>query len=102
MLKWLSVKQRIVMNMLIFVFKIRNNIMPKYLTRYICYIKDIQPYNLRNRNDFRLPNFLNSSGQNSLIYRGFKLFNQLPNDVKNLTNLKMFKKCVVQFVKTKF
>lgn len=101
-LKWLSVKQRIVMNMLIFVFKVKNNIMPKYLTKYVLHVSEIQPYNLRNMHDLRLPNFLTAKSQNSLIYKGFHLFNQLPNIAKYITNLRMFKTYVIEFVKVKF
>lgn len=53
--------------------------MPNYLLDYIQFVRDLQPYALRNRNDLRLPNFLTTNTQNSLIYKDFKLFNGLDN-----------------------
>lgn len=98
-LKWLSVKQRIVMNVLVFVHKIKYNLLPQYLSKYVKYISDVQPYSLRNMNDIRLPNLLTARSQNSLIYKGFKLFNDLPNSVKSEQNLKLFKKSAIEFVR---
>lgn len=101
-LLWLSIKQRLMMNVLIFIFKIKNNMLPNYLFKYISYVRDIQPYSLRNRNDFRLINFKNNSSQNSLVYNGFKLFNELPSSVKDITNLNEFKRAICAYVRSKF
>ena len=48
MLQWLSVKQRILVNVLSFVFKIKNDLLPSYLKKYIRYVGEAQPYHLRN------------------------------------------------------
>lgn len=101
-LKWLSVKQRVIMNVLLFIFKIKNNAVPQYLLCYINYIRDIQPYTLRNAGDFRLPNFLSASTQNSLIFKGFRLYNELPRTLKNERNVNSFKKKIVTYVKENF
>lgn len=57
-LKWLTINQRTLMNVLLFVFKMKNSLTPKYLTSQLVYVADVQPYNLRSRGDFRLVFFL--------------------------------------------
>lgn len=102
MLKWLSVKQRILVNVLCFVFKIKNGLLPQYLRKYLRYVGESQPYNLRNRGDFRLPNYIRNITQNSILYKGCRLFNLLPHEAKNETDFKTFKRYVIEFIKFKY
>jgi hypothetical protein len=53
-LKFLSVKQTLIFNTLITVFKIRIKKTPHYLHDKINYVKERQQYNLRNCEDFDL------------------------------------------------
>lgn len=91
-LKWLSVRQCIILNVLTFVFKMKHNMMPNYLTSRLQYVQDVQPYSLRNNCNFRFNFYRDSRTQNMIFYKGLKLFNDLPSNIKNETNLKRFKK----------
>lgn len=101
-LQWLSVNQRLVMNALIFIFKIKNGLLPKYIRRYLVYVSDVQPYFLRNENDFRLNFSSTNFCQNLLFYNGLKLFNEMPENLKCENNFFIFKRNIISYVKQKF
>ena len=100
-LDWLSVKQQIEKDVLVFIYKIRHNMLPSYLTN--CFqSNEGRSYMLRNQGDLRLPLFRKSATQRSLMFDGAKLYNELPSDVKLNDDLKSFKKNCVKFVKEKY
>jgi len=90
-LKWLSVKQKIFYFTMIFIFNIKQNNLPNYLSSQLMYNHDIHSINTRNRNDFRLPFFRNECDQQNLFYKGLKNYNQLPREIKNCNILREFK-----------
>lgn len=97
-LNWLSVNQRITFNCLVFIQKIQHGLLPKYLNNQIVYNRDVTPYNTRTRNDFRLPQCRKSQTQNSIYYKGLKQYNELPNGIKQETDLNHFKELLVQHI----
>ena len=101
-LNWLNVNQKIKFNVIIFVFKIINGYLPKYLMEKLNYVGDLTQYNLRNKFDFRLDLFRNSRTQNSLIYKGLRLYNEIPIELRNEKNLLKFKKKLETYVRMKF
>jgi hypothetical protein len=56
-LEWQSKKQRIYMNTLVFIFKIKNNMAPDYLTSKLIYTREATTRVLRNADDYRLPRY---------------------------------------------
>lgn len=64
---------------------------PQYLTRTIQYGRDIHQHFTRQAGDLRLLNFKKSCTQNSLFYKGFNLYNMLPESARETTNLREFK-----------
>lgn len=101
-LEWLSVKQQLVVDVLLFVQKMRMGDLPSYFSDLVRYVGEVQPYQLRNVNNLRLPNYRNTITQNSVIYKGFQIFNSLPEHVKLETNFNIYKRNVNEFVKTNF
>jgi hypothetical protein len=100
-LGWLSIKQRIFYNTMILVYKIRNEMVPTYLTSKLQYRGEMNRYPLRNADHFWLPLYSKTTTQNQLFYRGLKDFNELPSEIKNSDNLKNFKIALTDFVKVK-
>lgn len=76
--------------------------MPNYLSRRLSLRVDVQPYNLRNNLNFNLQLFRNNKSQNMLFYKGLKIYNELPNNVKTETNLCRFKREVISFVRVNY
>lgn len=100
-LRWMSIQQRLELNTLVFIQKMKQGNAPSYLTENIRYVSDIQPYGLRNSNDFRMQRRTTTGAQNSLFYKGLRLFNMLPINIKNEVNLMNFKRKCIEFVKNK-
>lgn len=101
-LQWLNVKQRLEFNTLIFIQKMKKGDAPDYLTDQIKYVRDVQPYSLRNDENFRLQHMATTAMQRSLFYKGLKLYNMLPNNVKLESNIRVFRKNCAHLVKTNF
>jgi hypothetical protein len=93
-LEWQSTKQRIYMNTLVFIFKIKHNLAPNYLASKLLYTREATTHVLRNADDFRLPRYNRTYTQNSLWHAGLNELNKLPLNVKNSDNLNYFKEQV--------
>lgn len=98
-LKWLNVKQRVILNVLTFVYKMKYKMVPEYLTSNLVYTQDAQPYDLRSNSDFRLQLYRDTRTQNMLQYRGLKLFNELPREIKNETVFIRFRKLLISHIR---
>ena len=101
-LRWLSVNQRVKLNVLVFIFRIKNNMLPRYLSSQIQYVAEVQPYYLRNNQNFRIPFRNTNYAQNTLMHKGLKLFNDLPTTIKNTVNLKEFKRNVTFYIRENY
>lgn len=95
-LNWLSISQQIKFNVAIYVYKMLNGLLPSYLYENCIFTRDIhhRTTRLASTNALRMPNFRLEFSRKSLFYNGVKLFNELPNDIKNSQSLSIFKsKC---------
>lgn len=101
-LKWLDIRQRLQLNTLLFIHKMKMGLTPKYLTEQLRYVNDMQPYHLRNGNDFRVHKATNNMMKRCLFYKGLQLFNMLPNEVKAERNINLFKRNCIIAVKNNF
>lgn len=98
----LSVNQEIIFGTLKMAFKIKNGMVPKYLTGACKKNKETHGYNLRNNEDFRLPLYRKSNAQRMLMYNGLKEFNKLPSVIKNASKFPEFVSRVKDFVRLSF
>lgn len=98
-LKWLDIQQRLELNTLNFIQKMKMGNAPQYLCDQLEYVGEIQPYGLRNADNFRLQRVSTSAMQRSLFYKGLNMYNMLPTDAKNEGNIIAFKRKIIQFVK---
>lgn len=97
-LKWMNIRNCLTYNALVLIFKLKNNLLPSYMQRHIDYVGGY--YYLRNRGDFRLPLYRKTSTQNSLLYKGTQVFNNLPSNIKNELRLSIFKKKIKEHLNT--
>lgn len=100
-LDFLSVRQNIYLNVMCLLFKMKNNLLPKYLINKTKLVGDMQNRNLRNINDFRPPQCRSEMARNSIFFEGVLQYNNLPDNVKNAMNLNDFKKLCKIHAKTK-
>lgn len=101
-LQWLSVKQRIYYNTMIFIYKIYYGLLPQYLSCHLSIISDHHNFNTRNKSNFTVPFYTKKFSQNSLFYKGVQLYNNLPTTVKTSRSLPIFKRECVQYIKQTF
>ena len=97
-LKWLNVKQRLKLNTTVFIQKMKMGCTAEYLTGQLRYVEEVQPYNLRNALDFRPSRADTNVMQRSLFSKGLNLYNMMPADAKNETNMNIFRKKTVNFI----
>lgn len=95
----MDVKQRIVYNVLMLIYKMEFGLLPDYLCRMLKKIGDTQNYALRSNENYRLPNTVTAKGQNQLLYKGVKLYNELKERRLVNQNIEIFKNNLKQFVK---
>lgn len=97
----MSVKQGIVYDVNVFLYKIRNNLLPDYVCDKVKYFKNVHTYQTRNCNDFILVDkYRSNQMSNSVLYRGLLEFNKLPNTIKNCSNFNNFKAMLREYVKS--
>ena len=101
-LKFMSVKQRICYNTLLFIFKIKEGMFPKYLVDRIQYTRERHDYETRQRDNFYIPFRKKTFTQNYIYYNGLKMFNALPSDIKIIHNLNQFRRHIISYVKCNF
>ena len=85
-LHWLRIEARIWFKIALFVFKCVNNLAPKsMIDKIVCY-KD-QDFILNDDS-----NFSSQYGRRSFVYIGPKIWNELPVEIRLISNIEVFKK----------
>lgn len=101
-LQWLSVKERIVFNVMTMIFKLTNNLLPEYLTNIIKRGRNIHSYRTRQIDDIRVASFTMTTTQKSVYYSGIRIFNELPMDIKNARTVSEFKRNCSIWIKNRY
>lgn len=96
-LSFMTIKERIEYNVCTLVYKIRNRLCPTYLSEQIKVGQS--SYETRQRNNISLNRCKTSEEQKMLLYEGFKMYNNLPNEINSEQNLNKFKRLVVKYIK---
>lgn len=98
-MKFMSVRQLIVFNTFVLIFKMRGGQCPEYLCSKIKARGDNEVCDkLRNRNDIETIRATRHCTQNSLFYKGVRMFNELTDELKNETDLAVFKNKLKTYV----
>lgn len=97
-LKWLNIRQRLKLNTLVFIQKMKMGDAPQYLCEQLIYVGDVQPYNLRNSEHFRLQQISNNTMQRSLFYKGLNEYNKLQPHIRNERNINVFRKEIIKCI----
>ena len=76
---------------------VNNNLL--YELPYPPFTNSIAPYPLRTHKHFRLPLCANLHTRSAITYRSAKIWNSLPDFIKNTSSLSTFKKHLQTFMK---
>lgn len=90
-LKWLSVKELINFNVMIFLYKIKTKVMPEYLSLKIKYNNATHQYATRSGSLMQTNRPNKVLFEKSIFISGIKIFNRLPIDIKDASSLNVFK-----------
>ena len=96
-LNWLPVQKRVDQITLCHVFKIKHGLAPDYMSEHFVSQDSVHSHNTRFSKSgcFSVPK-VKSHGFKSFSYNGCKLWNQLPSDIRAITNLSHFKNSIKQ------
>jgi hypothetical protein len=96
---------RIYFNTLKFIHKIVAGNAPEYMKKYLTERKEKHDYDLRRKSDFDRPRFRKRTTQNSFLFKGIGLYNDLNNELNKKNemfgNENDFKRKLNSFVKDK-
>ena len=101
-LNLMDIKQRIAYNVILLIHKMKMRMLPDYLVLNLNFVSDVQPYNLRSNEKFRLPSYVAYVAQNSLFYKGVSMYNEMLDHINVTNDLNVFKKELTDYVKLKY
>lgn len=96
-LHWTTVKQRIVLNTLTFIFRIAHGLGPSYLTEKLITIP--HACSTRQVNDLPVIRTSSTFENNSIFSKGAKLYNKLPIYVRNSDNAISFRRECLKIIR---
>ena len=91
-LKWLDVKDKLLFNNFVMMYKCMNNLTPNYLSERFQQRSKIHQRDTRQKKDLTLPKCRLVTGQRAYAFRGVKMYNTLPKEIWNTESLSVFKK----------
>ena len=91
-LKWLIVRDKLLFNDLVMVYKCLKNLTPGYLHGRFQYRAKILQRDTRQNNDLTLPRYRLATGQKTFTYNGAKLYSNNSKDVRDTGDLNALKK----------
>lgn len=91
-LSFMTIKERMLYNVCLFVHKMKCEMTPPYLSKEIKFVKDKHQYNTRQKENIKIKFCKTSAGQKSMTYTGFQLYNKLPEKVRDSKGINEFKK----------
>jgi len=95
-LRFMSIQERIEYNVCQLVYKIVHGICPGYLSGTS---RIVRCRETRQRGNIYIDRCKSREEQKMLWHDGFKMFNDLPNEIKEKTNLRDFRKMLVQYIR---
>lgn len=97
-LKFMNVRQRLMYNVCIFIFKIVRGIMPKHLRNRIEIVGDVSGRQTRQAENIRIQYHRTRSAQKSLFYEGLNMYNALPIEIKQCERIVPFKRRLREYI----
>ena len=91
-LRWLNVKEKLLFNDLVMVYKCMNNLTPDYLRKRFQHRSEIHLRDTRPKSDLSLPKCRLATGQRGFAFHEAKIFNSLPKFIRDTKSLSGFKK----------
>ena len=91
-LRWLPVQDMFNLRDATMAFKCIKGLAPPYLCEKFEFRSELHNINTRYRNDLNIPLYTSASGQRTFHFRAVTLWNNLPNNIKDIDTLSSFKR----------
>ena len=103
-LGWLSIRERLTYNKAILTYKALNSLTPEYITTLLKPVSETHDRTLRSsaNGTLAVPRSRSSMFDKSFSYTAPKLWNSIPNEVRNSSTLNDFKRNLKVYCDTKF
>lgn len=98
-LSLMSIKEKILFNTLLFIYKVKNKMLPSYLYENLEFVSDIHNYNTRNKDNFNVKICRTALMRRSVFSNGLVQFNMLPSEIKKCKSVKTFKYLLNQHIR---
>lgn len=100
-LHFMSIKERIEYNVCLLVHKMVNGMCPNYLLNKIELVQYDSEMNTRQRSNIYIEKCRTSEEQKMLLYEGFKMYNNIPKEIKSEQRMHRFRRMLAQYIKRK-
>ena len=94
----LKVNDQYKLNILKFVYKHQNNLLPEIFCNQFVHNNKIHYHDTRQSNNLHLHHHITTLGNKQIRYQGPNLWNKIPSEIKNTSSLKVFTKKVKQIL----
>lgn len=86
------VKQTLCYNALMYIYIVKNSLLPHYIRDTVSFNCETCSYILRNADNFDVPRSKTTIKQNTLFHKGVQSFKPLLTDIKTCDNIMLFKR----------
>ena len=97
-LEWLNVKEKLLFNDLVMVYKCTNNLTTDYLSERFKQRLEIHQRDTRQKSELALPKCRLATGQRAFAFRAAKIFNSLPKFIRDTETLGSFKRRIFNYI----
>ena len=98
-LQWLPVKSILLYKEGVLAFKCVKGLAPSYLTARFNKRSTVHDKDTRNKDSLIIPHYKSTSGQRTFSYRGIRLWNSFPIELRELNEIGRFKRELKEFLK---
>ena len=98
-LGYLTVDTEIKRDVLTFIYRIENNMVPGYLECLVRRNRDVCGYVTRQMEQFHIERAQSSKGQRTICNQGIKMYNRLPTEIKEAGAISQFRESVGKWLK---
>ena len=96
-LKWLNIEERVQYDVAVFVYKVLNNCMPPWLFNFD-FLRNVRPTTTRQANNLVVARTNTNIGGQSFAIKGPNLWNRIPQEIRGVHNINVFKKKLEIFI----
>ena len=98
-LQWLPVKSILLYKEGVLAFKCVKGLAPSYLTAHFYKRSTVLDKDTRNKDSLIIPHYKSTPGQRTFSYRGIRLWNSFPIELRELNEIGRFKRELREFLK---